>query len=104
RVLGRESPLPTVKHLVLADLRGRRLVLDTSGAVLDLQVRERVRAALIANEQRVALRVVARTTRALGDLDEASIGVLAVTRRNTFRQDRALRVLPEMNHFGAGVG
>ena len=38
-------------------------MLDPRGRVLDLEIRERVRAALVADEQRVALRVVARAGR-----------------------------------------
>src|SRR5262245_18570362 len=59
-VLGREPALAAVKDLVFADLRRRRFVLHARRRILDVEVRERVRAALIADEQRVALRVVAR--------------------------------------------
>src|SRR5207244_2605130 len=78
RVLGRETALTTVKDLVLADLRRRRFVLDFGGRVLDLEVRKGVRPALVADEQRVALRVVARPARLFGDLDQAAIRVLPV--------------------------
>ena len=60
RVLGRDAALLAVEDLVLADLRRRRLVLHLRRGVLHLDVRERVRAALVAEQQRVALRVVAR--------------------------------------------
>src|SRR6187455_3280899 len=48
-VFGREAALPAIEDLVLADLRRRRLVLHTRRRVLDVQVGERVRAALIAD-------------------------------------------------------
>src|SRR5215467_13038286 len=77
-VFGREPALTAVEDLVLADFRRRRLVLDTRGAVLDVEIRERVSAALITDQQRVALRVVARPARVLGDLHETAIRVLTV--------------------------
>ena len=55
RVLARKAPLPTVENLVLTDLGCGRLVLDLRRAVPDFEVREGVGAALVAEEQRVAL-------------------------------------------------
>src|SRR6476659_77391 len=49
RVFGLEPALPQVKQLVLADLGRRSLVLHVRGRVLHLDVREGVRAALIAD-------------------------------------------------------
>src|SRR5688572_31468154 len=60
-VLGREAALTEIENLVLADFRRGRFVLDLRAGVADLEVREGVSAALVADEQRVALRVVART-------------------------------------------
>ena len=60
RILIAEAPLPAIEQLVLADLRGRGLVFDGGGGVARLDVRERVGAAAVADEQRVALGVVAR--------------------------------------------
>ena len=93
-----------VENLVLADLRRRRFVLDLGGRVLDFEIRERVRAAAIADQQRVALRVVARVAGVLADLDRAAIGVLAAAGRDALRDDRAARVLAQVDHLGAGVG
>src|SRR5438093_7157187 len=58
RVLRGEPALAAVEELILADLRRRGLVLELGRGVVDLDVRERVRAALVPHEQRVALRVV----------------------------------------------
>ena len=99
-----EAALAAVEDLVLADLRGRRLVLDLRRRVLDLEVRERVRAALVADEQRVALRVVARVLRVLADPHQAAVGVLAVAGGDALRDDRAAGVLPDVDHLRAGVG
>src|SRR6266576_554609 len=52
RVLGRDAALAAVENLVLADLGGGGLMLDLRGRVADFQIRERMRAALIAEQQR----------------------------------------------------
>src|SRR3954447_9639047 len=56
RVFRADAALLAIEKLVLADLRGRRLVLHRRGRIAHLDVRERVRAALVAEEERVALR------------------------------------------------
>src|SRR5215510_10866317 len=52
-VLRRDTPGVAVKNLVLTNLRGRCLMLDLAGAVLHFDIGERVRAALVADEQRI---------------------------------------------------
>src|SRR5262249_45130929 len=61
-------------------------------------------AAFIAEQQRVALRVVAGVGRTFHDLYEAAVGVLALAGRDALRHDRALGVLADVDHFRAGVG
>ena len=85
----REPALLQVEDLVLADLRRRRLVLDRRRVVADLDVRERVRAAAVADEHRVALRVVARARRLRQHLHAAAIRVVALARRDSLRDDRS---------------
>ena len=63
-----------------------------------------MRAAFIAQEQRIALRIIPRVGRAFAGLHQAAIGVLAVAGGDAFRDDRALGVLADMDHLGAGVG
>ena len=46
--------------------------------ILDFDVRESVRTALVADQQRVALRVVARTSGVLQDLHHAAVRVLSM--------------------------
>src|SRR6185436_7257149 len=104
RVLEVQAARAAVEDLVLADLGSGRLVLYPRRRVPDLEVWERVRAALVADEQRVALRVIARIRRVLADADQAAIGVLAVPGRDPFRDDGAAGVLPEVDHLRAGVG
>src|SRR6202008_2433644 len=66
-------------------------------------VRERVRAALVAHQQRIALGEVARVDRARQHLHQAAIAVLAVTGGNPFRDDRAAGVAADVDHLRAGV-
>src|SRR6266536_1095790 len=61
-------------------------------------------AALIAQEERIALRVISRSRSSLQDLDHPSVGILSVTRRDPFGDDRASGVLPDVDHFRPGVG
>src|SRR2546426_8125779 len=102
-VLGRQAALLRVKDLVLADLGGRSLVLHGGGAVAHVDVRERVRPAPVADEHRVALRVVAGLLGALQDLHEAAVGVLPTARRDALRHDRRARILAHVDHLGARV-
>src|SRR4051794_26374784 len=77
RFLFRQTALPAVEELLLADLRRRRLVLDARAAVLHLDIGHGMAAALRADEQAVALRMVAGVLGARLDADQAAIGVLA---------------------------
>src|SRR5688500_7627503 len=63
-----------------------------------------MRAALVADEQRIALRVVPRVLRVLADPDLTAVGVLPMPCGDPLRHDRAAGVLAEMNHLRAGVG
>src|SRR3982075_2660304 len=78
RVLGAHSALLAVEDLILADLRRRRLVLQRGGVVLDLDVREGMCSALVADEHRVALGVVARAFRLGQNANESTIAVVAL--------------------------
>ena len=80
------------------------LMLHLRRRVLHFQVRERVRAALVAQQQRIALRVVARAGGRFQNLHAAAIGVLPVARGNALGHDRARGVLPDVDHLRAGIG
>src|SRR5256884_9867071 len=69
-----------------------------------LDLREGLGARLIANQKRVALRVVTCPSGALHDLYLTSIGVLAVASRDALGDDGAARVLADVDHLGPGVG
>src|SRR6218665_3023517 len=71
--------------------------------VLPLEVRQRVGAALAAEQQRVTLGVVARALRALEDLHEAPVRVLPEARGDALGHDGALRVAAQVDHLRARV-
>src|SRR5579862_2292803 len=102
RVLGREPALLAIEDLVLPDLRGAGLVLGGRAVVRDLDVRERVRTALVADEHGVALRVVAGAMGSREHLDLSPVGILPVSRADALRDDRALRIPADVDHLGAG--
>src|SRR3546814_15623932 len=64
---------------LFADLRGRRFVLDDRTRVADFGIRKGMRATAIADQQAVALCVVACAFRSLADTNEAAISLLAMT-------------------------
>src|SRR6476659_4096449 len=63
RMLRAYPALLAVEDLIPANLRRRCLVLQRGGVVLDLDVRESVRTASVADQHVIALRVVARAIR-----------------------------------------
>ena len=79
-------------------------MLDAAARIPDLDVRERVRTTAVAEKQRIALGIVAGVGRPFHDLHQAAICVLAVTGGDTLGDNRALCVLADMDHLGAGVG
>src|SRR5690606_13895410 len=70
----------------------------------DLDVGEGVRATLLADQQRVALGMVARALGAAVDLDQAAVGVLPAPGADAFADDLALGALAQVDHLGAGIG
>src|SRR5919198_1384473 len=103
-VFGLQTALAQIEHLVFTDLGGRGLVLHASTSILHLDVRESVRAALVADQQRVTLRVVARPYGVFQDLHEPAVRVLAVSGGNALRYNRRARVLTHVNHLRTGIG
>src|SRR5262249_32591739 len=84
RVLGRQAALIAVENLVLADLGSRSFVLDPGGGVFYFDIRGGMRSALVANEQRIALREIARVSRGFLNFHQPAIAVLAVTSGDAF--------------------
>src|SRR5690606_19836494 len=104
RVLLGDAARAAVEQLVLADLGGGGLVLDRGAGVLHLDVGEGVGAALLADQQAVALGVVARAVSIAVDRDQATVGVLAAVGADALGHDLGLGALADVDHLGAGVG
>ena len=79
-------------------------MLHLGRSVAHFQVGEGVGAALVAEQQRIALRIVARAAGRFQNLDAAAIGVLPVSGRDALADDGGSGVLPDVDHLGAGVG
>src|SRR5205085_11502114 len=92
-----------VEQHLLRDLRGRRLVLEHRGGILRLDIRHGVGAALIANQERIAVGEVPRALGAAMRHHLAAIGVVGFAGGNAFGDDPARSVLAEVEHLGAAV-
>ena len=89
----RQPPLVAIEDLVLADFRGRGLVLHPRRRVLHFDVGKRMRPTLVTQQQRIALREIPRMRRPLLDLHQAPIAVLAVPGGNALGYNGAAGVL-----------
>src|ERR1700730_10084769 len=87
----------------LRDLRRGRFVLEQRRGILGLDVRHGVRAAFVADQQRVAGGELAGAGRLAMGGDEAAIGVLRDAGGDALGDDPGGGVLAEMNHLGAGI-
>src|SRR5512141_1441704 len=87
RVFLGDAARPAIEQLVVGDLRRGRFMLDRRRRVLDLDVRKRMRATALADQQRVALGVVAGAIGGAFDLDQAAIGVLATAGADALADD-----------------
>src|ERR1035441_8860262 len=103
-IFARDAALPAVENLVLADFGGGRFVLYLRRRVAHFEIGEHVRAALIAEQQGIALRVVTRARGGFKNLDAAAISVLSVSGRDALADDGGSSVLPDVDHLSAGIG
>src|SRR6202030_4794174 len=78
-------------------------VLEHGRGILGLDIGHGVGAALVADQERIAIGEVARAGSAAVRGDEAAIGVVGVAGGNTLTDDAARGVLAEMQHLGAGI-
>src|SRR5216683_4787023 len=99
----RQPALHAIEQHVLGNLRRGRLMLEQRRGVLRLDIGHRVRAAFVADQQRIARRKVARAGRLAVGGDEAAIGVLRDAGGDALGDDPARRVLAEMDHLGAAI-
>src|SRR5690348_9623939 len=91
-IFRRNAPLPAVEQLILADFRRRCFVLHLRAIVEYFEVRKSMRAALIAEEQGVTLRIISCPLGGFHDLYQSAIGILPMTRRNAFGRSEERRV------------
>ena len=77
---------------------------DAGGLVAAVDVRDRVGAAAVADEQAVALGVIAGAGGARQDANEAAIGALGLAGGDALGHDGGAGVAADMDHLGAGVG
>ena len=63
-----------------------------------------MRPAFVADQQRIALRIIARPLGPLAHADETAVGILAAPGRNALGNDAAAGIAPYVNHLGTGVG
>ena len=68
-----------------------------------LDIWERMRTALVADEQTVTLRKVAGIVRTRKHLHQTAIAVLAASRRNTLADDAAAGIASYMYHLGSCI-
>src|ERR1017187_10487503 len=98
-IFARDAALAAVENLVFADFRSGRLVLNLRRRVAHFEISKRMRAALIAEQQGIALRVVTRAGGRLENLDAAAISVLSVSGRDTLAHDGGSSVLADVDHL-----
>ena len=68
-----------------------------------LNIRKRVSSAAVTDQQGVALRKVASVCGSLQNLHLASVAVLSESSRDALGDDRAFRVLADVNHLCTGI-
>ena len=79
-------------------------MLHAGRVVLDLDVRHRVGPAFVADQQAVALGIVARFLGFRVHGDQPPVGVLRPARADPLGDDARLGALAKVDHLGAGIG
>src|SRR3546814_6733362 len=77
-------------------------MLDLRRGVPHLDIGDGVRAAVVAQQQRITLGEVADVFGGGADAHQAAIGVVRLTRRYALGDDGGPAVSPEVDHLGAG--
>ena len=98
-----EAAAHEVEELLLADLRDRRLVAEVDVVLLHVDVRVRVGARVLVEDQRVADDLRLRAGRALRDLEQAAVAAAPAVLRDRLRRDHARRVLRDVDDLAARV-
>ena len=94
-IFGADAALVAIENLVLIHFRGGSLMLHSRRIVIHLNVRERVSAALVAQQQTVALREVAGIDRIGHDSHLTAVAVLAMSCRYSLETIRLLVFRPK---------
>src|SRR5207237_8167665 len=100
-VFSRKTALAQIEHLVFANLRRGSFVLHAVAGIAHVNVRERMRTALVADQERIALRVITSASRAFQNLDLPTFRVQPVSSRNALRHNRATSVLAKVGSCGS---
>ena len=79
-------------------------MLDRRTGIVDLDIRKGARAALVADQHRIATRIIARTGGDGRDPYQPAVAVIGVSGRDALADDGAAGVFADMYHLGAGVG
>ena len=79
-------------------------MLEHGCVVMGIHIWEGMRSTIAAQQQGVAGTVVAGIIGIGCSTNQTTIGVLAMTCRDTFRDDGTLGVLTHVNHLGTGIG
>src|SRR6202042_1418937 len=103
RLLLGEAALHTIEQRLIGNLGGGRLVLEHGGRGLGLDIGDGVGAALVADQERVAIGEVAGADGAAGGRDQPAIGVVGAAGGDALGDDPARGVAAEMDHLGAGI-
>jgi hypothetical protein len=93
-----------VKQLIFADFRRTGFVFHGRGRVVYLNVRERMRSASVADQQGVALRVVAALVGFRQNFDQSPVAIIAMSRGYCLGYDGASRIPSDMDHFRPRIG
>src|SRR5437588_6092468 len=78
-------------------------MLHACARVPHVYVGERVRAAFVADQQGVALRIISRSGRTFQNLHLAPIGVLTMSGGDALRHDGAAGILADVDHLRSGI-
>ena len=79
-------------------------MLEHGCVVMGIHIWEGMRSTIAAQQQRVAGTVIACIVGIGCGTNQTTIGVLAMTSRNTLRDDGTLGVLTHVNHLGTCIG
>src|SRR5690606_3958649 len=71
--------------------------------VANLYVREGMSTALISDQHRITLRVIARPGRCRRNPHQSAVAVIGMACRYAFAHNGAAGIFSEVDHFGAGI-